>query len=168
MESFEELDKKIRNKKIWKQDEVFDAIWNDKIDNFFDNYKQFDEYLVTKDKSALIYAGHIFLDAEQSWKLHSDFYESFWNSIEWIVGEDMFKRMLAFFEGKDYLLSTRSKMYDNDPFLDDDFQTIILWNNTVAQLVERRNNFNNVEFHYIVYPNRIFRFIDELCKEHNI
>lgn len=168
IDNFEKLDREIRDKKIWKQDEVFDAMWNDKIDKFFENYKQFDEYLVTKDKSALIYAGHIFLDAEHSWKLHSDFYEAFRNSIEWIVGEDMFNRMLVFFEGKDYLLSTRSKMNDGDPFLDDDFQTITLWDNTVAQLIERRNEFNNVEFHYIIYPNRIFKFINKLCKEHNL
>jgi hypothetical protein len=61
--------------------------------------------------------------------------------------------------------------------LDDKFQTIVLWNNTVAQffenkiiaqLVERRNNFNNVEFHYIIYPNRIFKFINNLCNKHHL
>ena len=43
MENFEKLDRKIRDKKVWKQDEVFEAIWNDKIEKFFENYKKFDE-----------------------------------------------------------------------------------------------------------------------------
>lgn len=168
MESFEELDRKIRDRKIWEQDEIFDVIWNDKIDKFFENYKQFGEYLVTKNKSALIYAGHIFLDAEHSWKLHSDFREAFENSIKWIVWEDTFERMRVFFEEQDYLLSNTYKRFDSDPFLDDEFQTITLWDNTVAQFIEKRNSFNNIEFHYIIYPNRIFGFIDKLCKDYNL
>lgn len=177
MEKFEKLDRKIRDKKVWKQDEVFEAIWNDKIEKFFENYKKFDEFLVTKDKNALIYSGHVFLDAEVSWKLHSDFREAFENSIKWIVGENIFERMRIFLEEKDYLLSYEHKRLDSDPFLDDKFQTIVLWNNTVAQffenkiiaqLVERRNNFNNVEFHYIIYPNRIFKFINNLCNKHHL
>ena len=168
MNSLERLDRDIKSKIIWKQDEVFDVIWNDKIDKFFDNYKQFHEYLVTKNKSVLIYSGHVFLDAEVSWKLHCDFREAFENSIKWIVGEEIFERMAIFFEEQDYLLSNIYKRFDSDPFLDDEFQTITLWDNTVAQFIEKRNNFNNVEFHYIVYPNRIFRFIDNLCKEHSI
>lgn len=170
MDNFEKLDIHIRDKWIWTQDEIFDAIWNDKIDKFFEKYEKFDEFLVTKNKedNALIYSGHVFLDAEVSWKLHSDFREAFRNSIEWIVGEDIFKRMWIFFEEKDYLLSTEQKRFDSDPFLDDEFHNITLWNYTVAQFIERRNSFNNVEFHYIVYPNRIFKFIYNLCKEHNL
>ena len=105
MNSLERLDRDIKSKIIWKQDEVFDVIWNDKMDKFFDNYKQFDEYLVTKNKSVLIYSGHVFLDAEVSWKLHCDFREAFENSIKWIVGEEIFERMAIFFEEQDYLLS---------------------------------------------------------------
>jgi len=168
IDNFEKLDRDIKSKKIWKQDEVFDAIWNEKINKFFDSYKQFDEYLVTKDKSALIYSWHVFLDAEVSWKLHSDFREAFENSIKLIVGEEIFERMRVFFEEQDYLLSNTYKRFDSDPFLDDNFQTITLWDNTVVQLIEKRNNFNNVEFHYIIYPKRIFRFIDKLCKDHNL
>ena len=168
IDNFGMLDRKIRDKRIWNQDEIFDVIWNEKIDKFFDNYKQFDEFLVTKDKSALIYSGHIFLDAEVSWKLHSDFCEAFENSIKWIVGKKIFERMRVFIEEQDYVLSNREKMFDSDPFLDDEFQSITLWDNTVAQFIERRNSFNNIEFHYIIYPNRIFSFIDKLCKEHNL
>ena len=168
MENFEKLDRKIRDKKVWKQDEVFEAIWNDKIEKFFENYKKFDEFLVTKDKNALIHPGHVFLDAEVSWKLHSDFREAFENSIKWIVGENIFERMRIFLEDKNYLLSTESKRFDWDPFLDDDFQVITLWDKTIAQFIEKRNTFNNVEFHYIIYPNRIFSFIDKLCKDHNL
>jgi len=168
IDNFGELNRGIRGKKIWNQDEIFDTIWNEKINNFFDNYKQFDEFLVTKDKSVLIYSGHIFLDAEVSWKLHSDFHEAFENSIQWIVGKKIFERMRTFFESKDYVLSNREKMFDSDPFLDDEFQTVTLWDNTVAQFIERRNSFNNIEFHYIIYPNRIFSFINKLCKEHNL
>ena len=170
MGNFEKLDREIRgkDKRIWKQDEIFDTIWNEKIGKFFENYKKFDQYLVTKNKDALIYSGHISLDAEHSEKLYLDFREAFKNSIKSIVGEDILERMEVFFEENDYLLSNREKMFDSDPFLNDNFQTIILWDNTVAQLSERRNVFNNVEFHYIIYPNRIFRFIDDLCKEHNL
>lgn len=168
IDNFEKLDIDIRNRKVWEQDEIFEATWNDKIDGFFENYKQFDEFMVTKNKNALIYSGHVFLDAEVSWKLHSDFREAFRNSIKWIVGEETFKRMWIFFEEKDYLLSTEQKRFDSDPFLDDEFHNITLWNYTVAQFIERRNSFNNVEFHYIVYPNRIFKFIYNLCKEHNL
>ena len=164
MENFEKLDRKIRDKKVWKQDEVFEAIWNDKIDNFFENYKKFDEFLVTKDKNALIYSGHVFLDAEVSWKLHSDFREAFDNSIKSIVGEEIFERMLIYFEEKDYLLSTREKMFDGDPFLDDWLISIVLWNNIVAQLMERRDEANHVEFNYVIYPNRIFHLINDLLK----
>ena len=166
MENFEKLDRKMRDERIWKQDEVFDVIWNDKIDNFFENYKKFDEFLVIKDKSVLIYSDHVALDAEVSWKLHSDFREAFENSIKSIVVENIFERMRLSFEEKDYLLSTKHKRFDSDPFLDDNFQVITLWDDTVAQFVERRNTFNNVEFHYIIYPNRIFCFMDKLCKEH--
>lgn len=168
MENFEELDKKIRGKKVWNQDEIFDAIWNEKIDKFFENYKKFDKYLVTKNKSALIYSQHILLDWEVSWKLHSDFREAFENSIKWIVGEEIFERMRVFFEEQDYLLSNTYKRFDSDPFLDDEFQTITLWDNTIAQFIEKRNSFNNVEFHYIIYPNRIFSFIDKLCKDYHL
>jgi len=64
MENFEKLDRKIRDKKVWMQDEIFDVIWNDKIDKFFDNYKQFDElgFLVTKEKSSLVCSGNVLLD----------------------------------------------------------------------------------------------------------
>jgi len=170
MDNFEKLDRQIRgkNRKTWKNDEIFSTISNDKIDKFFDNYKQFDEFLVTKNKSALIYSGHVLLDWEVSWKLHSDFYEAFKDSIKWIVGENIFERMRFFFEEKDYLLSNEHKRFDSDPFLDDNFQTITLWDNTVAQFIERRNSFNNVEFHYIIYPERILSFLDKLCKEHNL
>ena len=156
------------NKKVWIQDKIFDAIWNNKIDEFFENYKQFDEFLIQKSNSILAHWWHIFLDANVSWKLYSDFFDTFINSIKWIVGEDMFYRMWIFFEEKDYLLSNRQKMFDSDPYLDDKFQIILLWDQTVAQFIERRNAFNNVEFHYIIYPNRIFSFIDKLHKEHNI
>ena len=168
MEKFEELDRKIRDKKVWKQDEIFDVIWNEKIDKFFENYKQFDEFLVTKDKSSLIYSGHILLDGEVSWKFHCDFREAFENSIKGIVGEEIFERMRVFFKEQDYLLSNIYKKFDSDPFLNDNFRNITLWDKTIAQFIERRNNFNNVESHYIVYPNRIFRFIDNLCKDHNL
>lgn len=163
-DNFERLDRKIRDKKIWKQDEIFDAISDDKIDKFFSSYNQFDKYgyCVTKEKSSLIYSGHVLLDWEVSWKLHSDFREAFDNSIRCLVGEELFERMRIFFEEKDYLLSNTYKRFDSDPFLDDDFQIITLWDNTVAQFIERRNDFNNVEFHYIVYPNRIFKFVREL------
>ena len=155
---------------LWKQDEIFDVISNDKIDKFFDNYRKFDELglCVTREKSSLIYSGHVLLDWEVSWKLYSDFYDTFLDSIKSIVGEDLFIRMWTFFEEKDYLLSNEHKKSDSDPYLDDKFQVIILWDDTVAQFIERRNTFNNVEFHYIVYPNRIFKFIDELCKQHNL
>lgn len=156
------------NKKVWIQDKIFDAIWNNKIDEFFENYKQFDEFLIQKSNSILAHWWHIFLDANVSWKFYSDFFDTFINSIKWIVGEDMFYRMWVFFEEKDYLLSNRQKMFDSDPYLDDKFQIILLWDQTVAQFIERRNAFNNVEFHYIIYPNRIFSFIDKLHKEHNI
>ena len=168
IDNFEKLDRKIKDKKVWMQDGVFDAIWNEKIDKFFGTYKQFDEFLVTKNKNSLIYSGHVLLDWEVSWKLHSDFREAFENSIKWIVGEEIFERMRVFFEEQDYLLSNTYKRFDSDPFLDDEFQTITLWDNTVAQFIEKRNSFNNVEFHYIIYPNRIFRFIDKLCKDYNL
>ena len=72
--------------------------------------------------------------------------------------------MKIFFENKDYLLSTDMKRYDGDPFLDDKFQTIVLWKNTVAQFIERRNESNDIEFHYTVYPEHIFKFIEKLLK----
>jgi hypothetical protein len=74
----------------------------------------------------------------------------------------------VFFEEKDYILSNQQKKYDSDPFLDDKFQVILLEDQTIAQIIERRNSFNNVEFHYIVYPNRIFSFLNKLCKKHDI
>lgn len=168
IENFGKLDKNIREKRIWKQDDIFDAIWNEQIDEFFNNYKKFDEYLVTKDRNALIYSGHVFLDTEHSWKLHSDFHKAFEDSIKWIVGESIFERMRIFFEEKNYLLSTESKRFDWDPFLDDDFQVITLWDKTIAQFIEKRNAFNNVEFHYIIYPHRIFLFINDLLKKYNL
>ena len=168
IDKFEKFDRKIRYKKNWEQDEIFDAIWNDKIDKFFENYKQFDEFLVIRDKNALIYSGHVFLDAEVSEKLYCDFFDAFIQSIKWIVGEDLYERLSVYFENKDYLLSNHYKMYDSDPFLDDHFQCILLWDNTVAQFSHRRNERNNVEFNNIIYPNRIFKFIDRLCKNHNL
>ena len=72
--------------------------------------------------------------------------------------------MWLFFEEKDYLLSTREKMFDGDPFLDDWLISIVLWNNIVAQLMERRDEANHVEFNYVIYPNRIFHFINDLLK----
>jgi hypothetical protein len=159
-----DIDNSMNHKKIWRQNEIFDSIWNDKIDKFFENYKQFDKFLKIKDKNALIYSGHVWLGGEESWKLHSDFYEAFRNSIKWIVWEETFERMRIFFDNKDYLLSTDMKRYDGDPFLDDKFQTIVLWNNTVAQFIERRNESNDIEFHYTVYPEHIFKFIEKLLK----
>ena len=158
----------IRNEKIWKQDEVFDAILNDKIDKFFEAYNQFDEYLKAKNKNVLVYSGKVVLGGEDSWKLHSDFCEAFRNSIKWIVWEEKFKRMrnAALFENKDYLLSNEHKRFDSNPFLDDKFQIIIAWNDTVAQFSERRTESNDVEFHYMVYPEHIFEFIDKLDKRH--
>ena len=47
-------------------------------------------------------------------------------------------------------------MYDSDPFVDDEFSSILLWDVTIAHIIERRTDTNNVEFHYIVYPERIF------------
>ena len=170
MNKLENFNSGIDNQKIWKQDEIFDTISNDKINKFFESYKQFDELglCVTKEKSSLIYSEHILLDWEVSWKLYSDFYDTFLDSIKSIVGEDLFIRLWTFFEEKDYLLSNEHKKSDSDPYLDDKFQVILLWDDTVAQFIERRNTYNNVEFHYIVYPNRIFSFIDNLCKQHNI
>lgn len=170
MNKLENFNSDIDDQKIWKHDEIFDTISDDKIDKFFENYDQFDKYgyCVTKEKSSLIYSGHVLLDWEVSWKLHSDFREAFDNSIRCLVGEELFERMRIFFEEKDYLLSNREKMFDGDPYLDDKFQCIILWDNTVAQFIGRRNTFNNVEFHYIIYPERILSFIDKLCKKHNL
>jgi len=164
MDKLEIFNSELYNQKVWKQDEVFDTISNDKIDNFFENYKQFDELglCVIKEKSSLIYSGHVLLDWKVSWKLYSDFYDAFLDSIKSIVGEDLFIRMWTFFEEKYYLLSNEHKKSDSDPYLDDKFQVILLWDDTVAQFIERRNTFNNVEFHYIVYPNRIFKFVREL------
>lgn len=157
-------DKNDNSRNLWKQDEIFDTIWNNKIDKFFENYKKFDELwlLVCKNDKVLIYSDHVLLDSEVSWRLHSDFYETFLRSIESLVWEDMFKRMWIFFDEKNYLLSTDMKRHDGDPFLDDNFKTVTLWDKTVAQFIERRNTFNNVEFHYIVYPERIFKFVNEL------
>jgi hypothetical protein len=170
IDNFEKPDREIRDKKVWKEDEVFEAIWNDKIDNFFENYKKFDEYLLCKSGKVLEFSGRLFLDSEVSEKLHSDFYETFLNSIENLVwNEEMFRRLwLAYYNKKDYELSTREKMYDSDPFVDDEFSSILLWDVTIAHIIRRRTDFNNVEFHYIVYPERIFSFIDNLSKEHNI
>ena len=168
MDSHDVFDNKIKD--FWvssrklRQNEIFDAIWNDKINKFFENYKNFDKFLIQKSNSILAYWWHVFLDAEISWKLHSDFREAFDNSIKSIVGEEIFKRMLIYFEEKDYLLSTREKMFDGDPFLDDWLISIVLWNNIVAQLMERRDEANHVEFNYVIYPNRIFHFINDLLK----
>ena len=171
MENFEKLDRKIRDKKIWKQNEIFDTIWNDKIDKFFETYKQLDEYLLSKSDKVLEFSGRLFLDSEVSEKFHSDFYETFFNSIKNLVwDEEIFRRLwLAYYNKKDYILSTREKMYDSDPFVDDEFSSILLWDVTIAHIIRRRTDFNNVEFHYIIYPNRIFSFIDDkLSKEHNL
>ncbi len=168
MDSHDVFDNKIKD--FWvssrklRQNEIFDAIWNDKINKFFENYKNFDKFLIQKSNSILAYWWHVFLDAEISWKLHSDFREAFDNSIKSIVGEEIFERMLIYFEEKDYLLSTREKMFDGDPFLDDWLISIVLWNNIVAQLMERRDEANHVEFNYVIYPNRIFHFINDLLK----
>ena len=168
MDSHDVFDNKIKD--FWvssrklRQNEIFDAIWNDKINKFFENYKNFDKFLIQKSNSILAYWWHVFLDAEISWKLHSDFREAFDNSIKSIVGEEIFKRMLIYFEEKDYLLSTREKMFDGDPFLDDWLISIVLWNNIVAQLMERRDEANHVEFNYVIYPNRIFHLINDLLK----
>jgi hypothetical protein len=64
MDKLEIFNSELYNQKVWKQDEIFDTISNDKIDNFFENYKQFDELglCVTKEKSSLIYSGHVLLD----------------------------------------------------------------------------------------------------------
>ncbi len=171
MDRIEDYDSNIINKEeSWVQDKIFDIIWNDKIDDFFESYEQFDKYwfLTTKNKDSLIYSGNVLLDWEVSWKLYSDFYETFINSIKWIIGENLFNRISVFFEEKDYILSNQQKKYDSDPFLDDKFQVILLEDQTIAQIIERRNSFNNVEFHYIVYPNRIFSFLNKLCKKHDI
>ena len=168
MDSHDVFDNKIKD--FWvssrklRQNEIFDAIWSDKINKFFENYKNFDKFLIQKSNSILAYWWHVFLDAEISWKLHSDFREAFDNSIKSIVGEEIFERMWLFFEEKDYLLSTREKMFDGDPFLDDWLISIVLWNNIVAQLMERRDEANHVEFNYVIYPNRIFHFINDLLK----
>ena len=168
MDNHDVFDNKIKD--FWvssrklRQNEIFDAIWNDKINKFFENYKNFDKFLIQKSNSILAYWWHVFLDAEISWKLHSDFREAFDNSIKSIVGEEIFERMLIYFEEKDYLLSTREKMFDGDPFLDDWLISIVLWNNIVAQLMERRDEANHVEFNYVIYPNRIFHFINDLLK----
>ena len=168
MDSHDVFDNKIKD--FWvssrklRQNEIFDAIWSDKINKFFENYKNFDKFLIQKSNSILAYWWHVFLDAEISWKLHSDFREAFDNSIKSIVGEEIFERMLIYFEEKDYLLSTREKMFDGDPFLDDWLISIVLWNNIVAQLMERRDEANHVEFNYVIYPNRIFHFINDLLK----
>ena len=63
-----DIDNSMNHKKIWRQNEIFDSIWNDKIDKFFENYKQFDKFLKIKDKNALIYSGHVWLGGEESWK----------------------------------------------------------------------------------------------------
>ena len=58
-------------------------------------------------------------------------------------------------------------MYDSDPFVDDEFSSILFLDVTIAHIIRRRMDLNNVEFHYIIYPNRIFSFIDDnLSKEH--
>ena len=170
IDNLKNLDRKIRDEKIWKQDEIFDTIWNDKIDKFFENYKQFDEFLLSKSDKVLEFSGRLFLDSEVSEKFHSDFYETFLNSIENLVWDkEIFRRLwLAYYNKKDYELSTREKMYDSDPFVDDEFSSILLWDVTIAHIIRRRTDFNNVEFHYIVYPERIFSFIDNLSKKHNI
>ena len=168
MDSHDVFDNKIKD--FWvssrklRQNEIFDAVWDDKINEFFENYKKFDEFLIQKSNSILAYWWHVFLDWEISGKLHWDFREAFDNSIKSIVGEEIFERMWLFFEEKDYLLSTREKMFDGDPFLDDWLISIVLWNNIVAQLMERRDEANHVEFNYVIYPNRIFYFINNLLK----
>ena len=166
MENFEKLDRKIRDKKVWKEDEVFEAIWNEKIDKFFENYEQFDEFLLSKSGKVLEFSGRLFLDSEVSVKFHSDFYETFLNSIKNLVwDEEIFRRLwLAYYNKKDYVLSTREKMHDWDPFVDDEFSAILLWDVTIAHIIERRTDLNNVEFHYIIYPDRIFSFINKLLK----
>ena len=154
------------SRNLWKQDEIFDTISNDKINKFFENYKQFDEFLLSKSDKVLEFSGRLFLDSEVSEKFHSDFYETFLNSIKNLVwDEEIFRRLwLAYYNKKDYVLSTRKKMYDSDPFVDDEFSSILLWDVTIAHIIERRTDFNNVEFHYIVYPERILKFVQELLK----
>lgn len=61
IDNLKNLDRKIRDEKIWKQDEIFDTIWNDKIDKFFENYKQFDEFLLSKSDKVLEFSGRFFL-----------------------------------------------------------------------------------------------------------
>lgn len=166
IEKFRENTEKRKNIQ-WKENEILSALRDDNFEKFFENYKKFDELglLVSKNKKALIYSEHVLLDAEVSWKLHEEFYEAFINSIKAIVGDDIFERIKEIYiEKKDYLLSTEMKKYDSDPFLDDKFQIITMWDNTVAQFIERRNDFNNVEFHYIIYPERILKFVQELLK----
>jgi len=166
IDKFEKFDRDIKDKKVWKQDEIFDLIWNDKIDKFFGNYKRLDEFLLSKSDKVLEFSGRLFLDSEVSVKIHSDFYETFLKSIKFLVwDEENFRRLcLAYYNKKDYLLSSREKMHDWDPFVDDEFSSILLWDITIAHIIERRTDTNNVEFHYIVYPNRIFSFINKLSK----
>ena len=154
------------SRNLWKQDEIFDTISNDKINKFFENYKQFDEFLLSKSDKVLEFSGRLFLDSEVSEKFHSDFYETFLNSIKNLVwDEEIFRRLwLAYYNKKDYVLSKKKKMYDSDPFVDDEFSSILLWDVTIAHIIERRTDFNNVEFHYIVYPERILKFVQELLK----
>lgn len=49
------------NKPQWKQDEIFETIWNNKIDKFFENYKPFDEFLLSKSDKVLEFSGRLFL-----------------------------------------------------------------------------------------------------------
>lgn len=157
--------KKINNVQ-GKENDILSTLWDSIFEKFFENYKKFDELwlLLCKNNDVIIYSEHVLLDAEISWKLHNEFFEAFINSIKSIVGEEIFKRMEIFFENNDYLLSNEKKRFDGDPFLDDKFKIITMWDSTVAQFIERRNTFNNVEFHYIVYPKRILKFIQKLLK----
>ena len=45
MDRIEDYDSNIINKEeSWVQDKIFDIIWNDKIDDFFESYEQFNKY----------------------------------------------------------------------------------------------------------------------------
>ena len=58
MDSHDVFDNKIKD--FWvssrklRQNEIFDAVWDDKINEFFENYKKFDEFLIQKSNSIFV------------------------------------------------------------------------------------------------------------------
>ncbi len=119
-----------------------------------------DCYLEAETPSLIHWNARVMIDANpenihRQGGIYQAFSEALLQTLQEVIGEELFVRLKGIYREKQFLISTEAKRKDYDPFLDDRLRTRSFNDQNIASMYASRTPFNHAEVQFYLYPEKL-------------